>query len=341
MSSHRWLLTALSFAAAIGASLYMIVTTWPDGGAAALPWEAHAVALAAALLEVAMRGIKLRCSARALGVPLSLGTGLRTCLGGDFASSITPARSGSEPARFLVLSEAGVAPAPALLLLFTELVLEMLSLALVTAVLALLFHDAGRAIGGLVGLVGGYAAFVVGAGVAGLALARRSSGGPPPAWARRVGLHAPRWRAVQRALRQLRAGVGAVREANAGAMLLAYAASVAHVAMRLVVLPALVLLADPTVRLAPLVVWPLALFYGSVVAPAPGGGGIVEVAFRATLGDAIPAALFASALVWWRFYTFYIYILLGALAAGRTVVRALRGERGEARNGGRQERRVA
>ena len=46
--------------------------------------------------------------------------------------------------------------------------------------------------------------------------------------------------------------------------------------------------------------------------------------FRAALGNDIPAELFAAALVWWRFYTFYIYILLGALAAGQTVVRAVR-----------------
>ena len=32
----------------------------------------------------------------------------------------------------------------------------------------------------------------------------------------------------------------------------------------------------------------------------------------------------APALLWWRFYTFYIYIVLGALAAGRTAIRALK-----------------
>ena len=37
----------------------------------------------------------------------------------------------------------------------------------------------------------------------------------------------------------------------------------------------------------------------------------------------LPAQLFVAALVWWRFYTFYIYILLGALAAGRTALRAV------------------
>ena len=43
-------------------------------------------------------------SAAALRIPLKFGTSLRVCLGGDFAASITPARSGAEPARFLVLA---------------------------------------------------------------------------------------------------------------------------------------------------------------------------------------------------------------------------------------------
>jgi hypothetical protein len=78
------------------------------------------------------------------------------------------------------------------------------------------------------------------------------------------------------------------------------------------------------VPLAPLALWPLGFLYGAAVVPAPGGGGAVEMAFRAALGNAIPARLFAAALIWWRFYTFYIYILLGALAAGNTVMRAVR-----------------
>ena len=65
-------------------------------------------------------------------------------------------------------------------------------------------------------------------------------------------------------------------------------------------------------------------------APAPGGG-FIEVAFRAALGGTIPAAIFAASLIWWRFYTFYLYILLGALAAGRTALRALRGNDEERR----------
>ena len=33
---------------------------------------------------------------------------------------------------------------------------------------------------------------------------------------------------------------------------------------------------------------------------------------------------FAAALLWWRFYTFYIYIVLGAVVAGNTALRAVR-----------------
>ena len=50
----------------------------------------------------------------------------------------------------------------------------------------------------------------------------------------------------------------------------------------------------------------------------------MEVAFRAALDGVVPRAIFGSALLWWRFYTFYIYILLGAIAAGNTVLRAVR-----------------
>jgi uncharacterized membrane protein YbhN (UPF0104 family) len=92
------------------------------------------------------------------------------------------------------------------------------------------------------------------------------------------------------------------------------------------VLPALVLTsaAGAGTPAAPLALWPLGFLYGAAVVPAPGGGGAVEVAFRAALAGVIPVAIFGAALLWWRFYTFYLYILLGGIAAGRTVLRALR-----------------
>jgi uncharacterized membrane protein YbhN (UPF0104 family) len=48
------------------------------------------------------------------------------------------------------------------------------------------------------------------------------------------------------------------------------------------------------------------------------------LAFRAALAGVIGPGLFAAALLWWRFYTFYIYIVLGAIVAGNTALRAVR-----------------
>jgi len=326
--SARRLFTLLSFLAMVGASLWVVGSHWPDGGMPWLPWAAHGAAVVITVAEVLTRALKIQASAWAVGCPLRYGTALRVCLAGDFAAAVTPARSGAEPARFLVLGEAGLGTADRLLVLFLELFLEMCSLALVCLVLAFTFSGHGASASGLVALVGGYSVAVLGAGTIGLLLSRRHSHGPPPPWARRVGLHAGRWRVVQRQVRQLRVSVQALRGANVARMLVAYGASLLHILGKVAVLPALVFLADrsfplTTETLAPLVLWPLALFYGGVVVPAPGGGGVIEGAFALALGDAIPAGIFAASLLWWRFYTYYVYLLVGGIAAGETVRRLL------------------
>jgi uncharacterized membrane protein YbhN (UPF0104 family) len=189
---------------------------------------------------------------------------------------------------------------------------------------AILFRHAGAVVVTLTSLVGGYAAVVLGIGAMALYLSRGAASGPPPRWAERLRLTGRRWKSVQAALLKLRGTIDSVERIDPRAALAAFMASVVHVGIRLTVLPALVLTSAAAVPLAPLALWPLGFLYGAAVVPAPGGGGAVEIAFRAALGDAIPARLFAAALIWWRFYTFYIYILLGALAAGSTVLRAVR-----------------
>lgn len=321
----HWLLTALSFAAVLGISLYTLLS-WSDQGVTlGLPARAHALALVAVLVEIASRAWKLTWSAKAMRIRLPLFTAARTILAGDFGASITPARSGAEPARFLVLAEAGVATSSALVVLFAELFLEMCSIATVVLVIGIAFHDAGPVLGALIGLVGGYAAFVLGIGALAVVLSRRSVRDEPPPWARRIRLDNPaRWRVVQRWFDQVRNTVDQIRDVDLRWAVLAYLASCVHVAVRLVVLPVLVLSAAPDTPLAPLALWPLGFLYGVAIVPAPGGGGAVEIAFRAALGGVIPGRIFPAALLWWRFYTFYLYIIFGALAAGRTVMRAVR-----------------
>jgi uncharacterized protein (TIRG00374 family) len=324
MTPFRWLLTALSFALTIGVSIYMILGWSHTGASLVLPPRAHLMALTAVAVEVLARALKIRWSARAAGITLPFRTAVRTCLGGDFGAAITPARSGAEPARFLILSETGL-PAPSVLvILYAELFLEVFSLATVVAVVAIVFRHAGVVVATLVSMVGGYAAVILGIGALALFLSRRNAHGPPPAWALRLRLHGERWRTVQKALLKLRETIDSVEHVDVRPAVYAFLASVVHVGIRLTVLPALVLTSIPTAPLAPLALWPLGFLYGAAVVPAPGGGGAVEMAFRAALGGAIPVRLFAASLIWWRFYTFYVYILLGALAAGSTVMRAVR-----------------
>ncbi|MBI1810275.1 MAG: flippase-like domain-containing protein [Gemmatimonadetes bacterium] len=327
MSVRRWLLVVASFAATLGVSGWILWSGWVSEGAPpAIPLTAHALALAAVLAEIFTRTVKLHWSAEALRIPLRFGSALRTCLGGDFGASITPARSGAEPARFVVLAEAGVASADALLILFTELFLEMTSLGVLCVILAIAFGGSGMVVRLMTGMIGGYAAFVLSLGAAGYFLARRNAHGPPPAWARAVGLHAGRWRAIQRSLRSLRVGISALRHARLRPMAGAFFASMFHVSLRLAVLPIIALAMVPTLPLAKLVLWPLVFLYGGAVAPAPGGGGAVEYAFHLAFTGVMAPSVLGGALVWWRFYTFYLYVVLGAIAAGGTAMRALRDE---------------
>ncbi len=274
--------------------------------------------------EVILRAFKLTWSAKAMGVPLSLKTAFRTCLGGDFGASVTPSRSGAEPARFLIMAEAKTPMGGIVLVLWAEIVLEVFSLATVAVLIAVLFKGSGKAVTSVLVVITSYALIVLAISVIGLVLSRRNANGPPPAWAAKFRLHAGRWRIIQKALRQLRGSVAAIRYARPLPMFFSFLASALHVVSRLCILPGLVLFVAPKTELAPLVAWPLAMQYGAAVVPAPGGGGAVELVFKETLGDVIPAEIFGASLVWWRFYTMYLYIILGALVAGGTVMRALR-----------------
>ncbi len=332
MSAKRWIFAIASFVAAIGVSLYIVISSWPKQHAAvSMDVGAHGVLLCLALSELLARGAKVWLSAIAMRIPMSYRLAVRASAGGDFGASITPNKTGAEPARYLIMTEAGMQAAQILLVIYAELFLEMISLALVAVGLYFIFRNAGSTLLGVVGAVGLYALFVLGTGAIGWFLSEKyGTTGPAPKWARRFRLHGARWRKVQRALATLRTAIGGIRHMRVGMTGLALLASVLHICLRLAILPAIVYsLTDVHVPLAPLVLWPVALMWGSALAPLPGGGGAVEVGFRATLGHAMPATIFGAALVWWRFYTFYLFILLGALAAGNTVLRALRDEPAE------------
>jgi uncharacterized protein (TIRG00374 family) len=325
LSRRRWLVLIVSFSLTIGITIYTLWAGFSQPGPhPTLPLWAHLAALAAVILEIGTRAVKIHWSAASLRIPLKFGTSLRVCLGGDFAASITPARSGAEPARFLVLAEDGVAPAPALLILFAELLLETWSLVVLCVAFLFFFREEGGVLGVMSVMVGSYAVLVLAAGVLAYKLAETQSRGPPPRWAPKLGLHAGRWRSIQRAMRALRVNLTALRHARIGPMIAAFVASLVHVGLRLAVLPIIALALDPTLPLSSLVLWPLVFLYGGAIAPAPGGGGAVEFGFGVAFAHMMSPAVRGGSLLWWRFYTFYLYVLLGGLSVGGTVLKALR-----------------
>jgi hypothetical protein len=325
VSRKRWLLVALSFFAAIAMSTAVVWRGWRhDGNTPVLPWYVHVAAFLVFAFEVLARATKVQWGAKALRIPLRWMTAFRVSVGGDFGASITPSRAGAEPARFLMLAEGGVSTGPALLILFFELALELVSLVVVCAILAV-FTESGALAGGMIGVIGGYALFLIGVAVAAFVIASRRTIGPPPRWLRLLGIHAGRWRAIRRALRHVRTGMDGLRRARPGAMLVAFALSMAHVALRIAMLPVIVLGSGVSAPWTPLIVWPLLLLYGGALAPAPAGGGAVEFAFAVGLRNVLGPSELAGALVWWRFYSFYIYLIAGAIVAGTTVLRAING----------------
>ena len=198
MNWKRWTFTLASFAAVVGVSIFFIVRWWRAGSTISLPLQAHGLAIAAVLFEILTRSWKIQWSAKAAHIELEFMTALRTTLAGDFGASITPARSGAEPARFLVLAEAGVETSNALVVLYAELFLEALSLATVVITVAIVFRHAGVVLSALVGVVGVYAGFVIGlAFVAvrtGRAARRRQAaalGHSSPAWRQALDVDPP------------------------------------------------------------------------------------------------------------------------------------------------------
>jgi glycosyltransferase 2 family protein len=322
----RWVLTAVSFAAVIAVSVYAVRSGATQGVRLTIPPLGHLLAFTAFATEVIARAFKLTWSAKAVGIELPPSTSLRTTLGGDFAASITPGRIGAEPSRYLILSQSGIVASDAMVVLYIELFLEMISMGVIVTLMAVIFRVSGGALVAMLGVVGAFALFVLALGVIGVVLARRTVGAEPPSWARRIRLHGKRWEIVQRWIGNVRTTVDAFKDVHYGWAAMALLISITHVAIRFTVLPAIVytMTSDP-VPLAPLVIWPLGIIYGAGVVPAPAGGGAVELTFRAALGKTIPATLFAPALLWWRFYTFYIYIIVGGLVAGNTALRAIRG----------------
>lgn len=324
---RRSLMPALvSFAAAVGATAWIVSRSAADIGTALtfLAPPIHLFALAAFGVELVARGARVAWVARGLGLPLRLSTSIRAQLSGDAAGAVTPSRVGSDPAKIVVLQSDGAGLGSCGALLVAEMGAE--AGVLLLCAVAMLFGpwspwwSAG---------IASYALTVSALGSVAFLVSRVSGAEPPRLWMR-VGLGAGRWKVIQSTTRDFRRDARRLRDLRPARIVAVLTATLVHIGARVAILPLLVLPAGglasiplPSEGLAPLVVRPFAVLYGSALLPPPGGGGGVEIAFATSLGDLLQPQVLAAALLWWRVYTFYLGAILGGLLI---VARRLRAE---------------
>ena len=211
---------------------------------------------------------------------------------GDAVSIVTPARLGGDPARFVTLTRSGTDCATALVALGAEQATDWLvwgasGLALLAAFGAEGLHGLagiGRRIAGIhflpwLLLV---AALLVAGGVAAHIYRRRHPGV----------LH-----------QSLRRALAATRALPPRSLVIATALSLLCTALRVAVLPVLLLPYHPHGDLGAVLLGSFGLVYGQLFLPTPAGVGGVELGFVAGFAGSLSAGQVAGLLVAWRALT--------------------------------------
>lgn len=327
----RTALVVLSLAVALAIPLVLAVRAGlPASALLSLPWQAHLAAGLVLAVEVLARAGRLVSLARPLGVPLRLRTAVLAQLSADAAGTVTPARSGAEPAKLLAMRRDGGGVGGVAAVAAGELAFEVLGLALVASVFAVALPDGTRAALAVLGYAG-----VIGTMVTTLYVLAGKGPREPPGWWRRVGLADGLWRQFMETAAEFRTRARDLPTMGTRAALLTSAFTLLHQLAKAATFPALAwgaqlgdMLAattgDAGLPWARLFVVPFGIVYLGSLLPPPGGGGGVEIGFATLLGDALPAAQLPILLLWWRAYTHYISAVVGGTLMGLLLVRRRR-----------------
>ncbi len=291
-------------------------------------WETHLLVLGAWSLSLLGRGGRIALLARGLGRSLSLTRAMAVQLLGEGAAAVTPSRAGSDPARLLYLRKVGIDVPTGIAVLIGEMVAEGIVLGgVILTLLLLLPTGRGPVLGALP-----YSLAALAMPFLATLLARLPASRIPPRLVGPLGMKGERWRRVRIGVRRFRLKARALTRLERKTMMAVLLVSLVHVLARLSILPLLAGGFGGSVPLAPLLAWPLLLLYTGSLLPPPGGGGAVELTFAAVLTPFLGQGALASALLWWRFYTFYLGALLGGvvllLALGRVGLNSAPPERG-------------
>ena len=286
---------------------------WQSGAdirsvATRFPLSAHLLALLASTTDLVARGARFSLLARGMGLSLGVWPATAATVSGEAAGAVTPSRAGAHPAKVAVMVREGLKVRHAAALLVGEALLE----ATVSGVFAVPFWFLAPEIPlAWVGALG-YAGMSVLAVMAAVAVALLPTARAPRVWTR-LGRREGAWQKLRRGSRGFLARSRKLAALPLGMLAALLAVTAVHLLARLAVLPALTPLPAEPGATAPLIAWPFLLMYFGSLVPVPGGGGAVEAGFAASLAQSVPRDVLGEALIWWRFYTFYLPALAGAV----------------------------
>lgn len=301
----------LSILAGLAATIWVAARVGASpGDLIRIPAQAHLLALAAMTVEMLSRATRVRLLAGAVGVPLRFWTALRAQFAADAAGAVTPSKVGADPAKIWIMGSDGASLGGRGAVLLGEMAWEA-SVLLVVAIVLTLFAPISRAVP--LAIVS-YAAMVFVLGGVAVWAARSAGTRPPRVWTA-LRLTPARWHSLQEQGRAFIDHAGDLRRVpwpvNVGVLV----STLTHMAARVLVLAALILgwTGIPEGGLTALILWPFALLYLGTLLPPPGGGGVLEVGFASALDGVLSSAVLPAALLWWRFYTYYLPAMVGGL----------------------------
>ncbi len=304
----RRLFVALSLT---GVAVVTVLVLRRSGGPEALfvlPAGNHMAALGAMVLEVLLRAVRFVILGTVMGAAVPLTVATMAQLAGDGGGAVTPSRSGSDPAKALILSRNRIRGGHIGALLVGEVVAEAALLPVCALVMALSLDVSMTAMGAT--LTWSVASLTLVGLAVRLAPTRDSSA---PRLLQRFGVTGPRWERVVTVAADFRQAAGALRRISPVHLLLLAGATVGHIAARLATLPALAGSEFASENLAELLGWPFFLLYGAPLIPIPAGGGAIEAGFAELVGGYLPREQLGALTFWWRFYTFHLFALVGWL----------------------------
>ncbi|MCY4573202.1 MAG: lysylphosphatidylglycerol synthase transmembrane domain-containing protein [Gemmatimonadetes bacterium] len=304
----RRLFVALSLTGVAVATVFVLRKSGGPEALFVIPLGNHLAALGAMVLEVLLRGTRFVVLGIVMGATVPIMRATMAQLAGDGGAAVTPMRSGSDPAKALILSRDGIRGGHIGALLVGEAVSEAILLPVCGAIMALALNVSLTEILGAL-LWSAMSLTLVGLAVR-LAPSRDSSA---PRLLQRLGVTGARWERVVRIAADFRQAASALRRMSWVYLLLLAVATVGHVGARLLTLPALAGSDVAAESLPELLGAGFFLLYGGALIPAPGGAGVIEAVFAEMLGDNLPREQLGALTFWWRFYTSHLFALLGWL----------------------------